>query len=182
MFEAYRKQVRRLNDELHPKHFFLQHDEIRIANWCALCQSKHETPGQLLADNIRQCVAIIKEVSPDAKIWVWSDMFDPYHNAHEEYYLVNGSLAGSWEGLPAEVGLINWAGHLGREDLYFFASRGHEQILSGSADNPKDSRGEVSRARLKAAEGLPGIVGAMYTTWYGNFKDIETWGEGVWGR
>ena len=27
---------------------------------------------------------------------VWDDMFDPYHNAVNDYYLVPTSLAGSW--------------------------------------------------------------------------------------
>ena len=159
VFEEYRRQVERVNEELHPKAFFMQHDEIRIANWCELCQSKHETPGQLLADNVRKCVAIIKEIRPDAKIWVWSDMFDPLHNAHEEYYLANGSLAGSWEGLPAEVGLINWGHHLNGQNFLFFSMRGHEQILSCSGDDPKDAHGDENAGVAPEGRACPGDRG-----------------------
>ena len=36
-------------------------------------------------------------------IYVWNDMFDPFHNAVNDYYLVRGDLKGSWEGLPKDV-------------------------------------------------------------------------------
>jgi hypothetical protein len=36
----------------------MSHDEIRVANWCAACESANLTPGQLLADNVKRCIAI----------------------------------------------------------------------------------------------------------------------------
>ena len=66
-----------------------------------------------------------------AKIYVLSDMFDPAHNAVDKYYLVNGSWAGSWGGLPRDVSIVNW-NHGGRaKSPPFFARRGHHQILAG---------------------------------------------------
>ena len=59
----------------------MSHDEIRVANWCKACRDRKLTPGQLLADNVRQCTEILKSVNPRARIVVWSDMFDPHHNA-----------------------------------------------------------------------------------------------------
>ena len=53
---------------------------------------------------------ILKEVNPKARIVVWSDMFDPNHNAVDKYYLVNGTLEESWEGLPQDVIIANWNG------------------------------------------------------------------------
>ena len=35
-------------------------------------------------------------------------MFNPYHNAHDDYFLINGTVAGSWEGIPPDVNLMNW--------------------------------------------------------------------------
>jgi len=181
LYEHYREEITRINDEIHPPAFFMSHDEIRIANWCETCRGKHETPGQLLADGVKQCVDIIRAIRPDAKIWVWSDMFDPFHNAHEKYYLVNGTWAASWEGLPKEVGIANWAGHLAGKNCYWFAMRGHEQVLCGYYDNPEDNNGEKMRAWLKAGEGTS-VVGAMYTTWRSSYDPLVTWAEGVWGK
>ncbi|MGQ9697685.1 MAG: carbohydrate binding domain-containing protein, partial [Armatimonadota bacterium] len=93
-------QIRRVNELLHPTAFMMSHDEIRVANWCSACQRRGISPGQMLADNVSRCVQMIRRANPKALILVWSDMFDPNHNAHGDYYLVNGSWAGSWLGLP----------------------------------------------------------------------------------
>jgi len=92
IFADWRAEVQRADSLFHPAAFFMSHDELRVVNQCALCQSKGLTPGQLLAWNVHQSAQIIREVRPDAEIWVWSDMFDPQHNAVDQYYAVNGSL------------------------------------------------------------------------------------------
>jgi hypothetical protein len=155
----------------------MQHDEIRVGNWDEACQQRHMTPGQLLADNVRKCTQIIHDISPAAKVWVWSDMFDPKHNAVDNYYLVNGTWAGSWEGLRPEVGIVNWAIHLKGANFRWFAERGHQQVLAGYYDDPKQD----IAGWLKAGEGLPGINGAMHTTWQDNYRDMEDWARAAWG-
>ena len=112
----------------------MSHDELRVANWCRACQRRGLTPGELLADNARRCLAILEEIDPGAEVLVWSDMFDPHHNAVDDYYLVNGTLAGSWEGLPPRVIIANWNGGHMRESLDFFADRGHRQVIAGYYD------------------------------------------------
>ena len=99
IFADWREEVKRANELLRPAAFFMSHDELRVMNQCALCRSQHMTPGELLAWNVRKATQIIREIRPDAEIWVWSDMFDPMHNAVDDYYAVNGSLEGSWKGL-----------------------------------------------------------------------------------
>ena len=126
IYEILRTQARRVNELFQPKTFFMSHDEIRVMNWCRACQDRKLTPGQILADNVRKCTEILKSESPRARIVVWSDMFDPHHNAVDNYYLVNGSLKGSWEGLSRDVIIANWNGGKARESLAFFASRGHQ--------------------------------------------------------
>ena len=64
-------------------------------------------------------------------------MFDPHHNAVDKYYLVNGSLKGSWEGLARDVIIANWNGDKAAESLKFFADRGHRS----------DDRGLLRRRR-----------------------------------
>jgi hypothetical protein len=177
VYDVLREQVRRVNDLLHPTTFFMQHDEIRVANWDRACRSRGLTPGELLADNARRCVDIIRDVRPDAAIWVWSDMFDPMHNAVDEYYLVNGTWAGSWEGLSADVGIVNWANHLKGKNLGWFAERGHEQVLAGYYDHDE----WIIEEWLEAGDGLPGVTGAMYTTWRDNYHDMEAWAAAAWG-
>ena len=116
---------------------------------------------------------IIRDVDPKAKIWVWSDMFDPNHNAVDNYYLVNGTWAGSWEGLDPDVGIVNWANRLKGKNLKWFADRGQEQVLAGYYDH----REWVIAEWLAAGKGLPGITGAMYTTWTDDYSDMEAWAK-----
>ena len=178
VYDLLRDQARRVNDLFHPQTFFLSHDEIRVANWCRSCQATGETPGELLAANVRRCVEIIKEVSPKARVVVWSDMFDPNHNAHDNYYLVNGTLEGSWKGLPEDVVLANWNGDKARESLRFFADRGHTQIIAGYYDDGLDN----IKKWEEAAQGVPRVTGFMYTTWQHRYDDLEAVAAHLWGR
>lgn len=175
-YDHLRDQTKRVNALFRPKTFFMSHDEIRVMNWCAACQSRKATPGQILADNATRCVNLIREVRPDAEIVVWSDMFDPFHNAVDQYYLVNGSLKGSWEGLPREVTIANW--YLGKsgQGLRFFSDRGHRQILAGYYDVDDLSNFQSWDA---AAAGVKGVNGFMYTTWENRFELLEAYGRAM---
>ena len=87
----------------------MQHDEIRLAGTCGLCE-KSDSAGTLLADQVATCLKTIRGIDSEAQILVWSDMFDPFHNARANYYLVRGDLAGSWAGLDPAVRIVNWNG------------------------------------------------------------------------
>jgi hypothetical protein len=179
IFDDWREEVKQANDRLHPAAFFMSHDEMRVINQCALCQSKHLTPGQLLAWNVHQAAQIIRAIRPDAEIWVWNDMFDPLHNAVDHYYLVNGSLQGSWEGLDKGIGIVNWNGGLMGKNCKFFADRGLKQILSGYYDGDND--GSAIATWLSNTKDVPGIVGAMYTTWEDRYDAMDAWAQRAWG-
>jgi len=146
--------------------YMMSHDEIRVLNWDQSCETRHLTPGQILADNVRQCANLLQ----GEPTYVWSDMFDPFHNAvGKDYYLVNGPLTGSWEGLPKDVIVVNWNFTKRDDSLKFFADRGHRQVIAGYYDH------DVSQIRqwLKSADKVPGVVGVMYTTWKHRYDDLE---------
>jgi len=178
VFDAWAAEVRRANDLYHPAAFFMSHDEIRVANQCALCRSRNLTAGELLAANVKQCAAIIRQIRPDAEIWVWSDMFDPMHNAVDHYYCVRGSLAGSWKGLDKDVGIVNWNGGAKGKDCPFFANLGLRQILSGYYDSDDD--GSAIAEWLVNTTNVPNIVGAMYTTWENKYQPMTSWAKKAW--
>ena len=179
IFTDWEAEVKRINDLVHPAAFLMSHDELRVVNQCALCQSKQMAPGELLAWNVRKAAQIIREVRPDAGIWVWNDMFDPQHNAVDRFYAVNGSLRESWKGLDKDVGIVNWHGGLKGKNCQFFADLGLKQILSGYYDGDEDGSGIAGwRDNAKA---VPGIVGAMYTTWEDKYGAMEAWARKAWG-
>jgi hypothetical protein len=179
VFADWREEVQQANELLHPAAFFMSHDEMRVMNQCALCRSRHLTPGQLLAWNVHQSAQIIRAIRPDAEIWVWSDMFDPQHNAVDHYYAVNGSLKGSWKGLDKGIGIVNWNGDLMGKNCRFFADRGLKQILSGYYD--KDNDGSGIARWIRNTKGIPGVVGAMYTTWEDKYDAMDVWARKAWG-
>jgi len=179
IFADWHEEVVRANDLLHPAAFFMSHDELRVMNQCAACQAKHMTPGELLAWNVHEAAQIIRDVRPDAEIWVWSDMFDPMHNAKDNYYAVNGPLTGSWKGLDPGIGIVNWHGGLKGKNCRFFADLGLRQILSGYYDGDED--GSAIAQWLANTKDVPNIVGAMYTTWEDRYDAMDVWAQKAWG-
>lgn len=179
IFDDWKEDVQRANELLHPAGFLMSHDEIRCMNQCAACRNMHMTAGELLAWNIHKSAAIIRQIRPDASIWVWNDMFDPMHNAVDHYYAVNGSLAGSWKGLDRDIGIVNWHGGLMGKNCKFFSDLGLKQILSGYYDSDED--GSAIRQWQANVKDVPGVVGAMYTTWESKYDAIEPWARSAWG-
>jgi hypothetical protein len=179
VYAIMRDQMQRIEKLFHPSAVMLGYDEIRVADWCELCQAKKETPGQLLAKSVHRCEEMVHKIMPQSRIYIWSDMFDPYHNAHGNYYLVNGSWAGSWKGLSPDTNVIDWNFDVRKNDLPFFAARGHRQILAGYYDNTANP-GYI-RQWLDDAKGIKGVDGVMYTTWRQNYDDMEKFANAAWG-
>lgn len=177
VYTLLRRQLELIQRYFHPDGFFFSHDEMRVANWCQLCQATHKTPGQLLADNVRRCSEMARAVSQQAEQFVWSDMFDPYHNAIADYYLVNGPLTHSWDGLPQQMIIVNWNHDHDKQSLRWFSDRGFKQILAGYYDGTPES----IRDWLQDARGVTGVVGVMYTTWQQRFDDLEAFAKAAWG-
>jgi len=153
--------------------YMMAYDEIRIAGWESRPGGATLKPGELLANHVRKAIEIAHKYTPGATLYVWSDMFTPHHNAYpfsarnRYYYLVNGNWDGSWEGLPKEVVVVNWSAD--REGMMWFAGRGHRQIMAGYYDS--DPAANIS-AWMEASNGVPGVIGMMYTTWRQNYGDM----------
>jgi len=163
--ELLRDEARRVRQLWGAGGAMMMHDEIRALNWDASCRARGRSAGEVLAAHLRDCTALLA----GSTAYVWGDMFDPYQNAHADYYLVNGDLGGSWEGLDRDVVVVNW--NFGRRDdaLRFFAERGHRQLIAGYYDGPL----EDARAWLESARRVKGVVGMMYTTWQERYDDLE---------
>ena len=155
----------------------MMHDEWRVLGWDESFRRTGQTPGQVVAENVRFCARYLKTLQPARRVLVWSDMFDPHHNAVDNYYLVNGDLSGAWEGLSRDVLVMNWNFGVREESLKFFADRGHQQILAGYYDT---DAGQIGRwletvRRLKVS----GVRGAMYTTWRQNYAELREFADVV---
>jgi hypothetical protein len=173
--ELLRDEARRIHAAWGADAYFMSHDEIRVLGWDASCARRGLDAGAIVADNVRTCASILREVAPKARIFVWSDMFDPHHNAHENYYLVRGNLAGSWEGLDKDLIIAVWFYDRRDESLKFFSERGHRMLIAGYYDGaPEDVRGWLESARKSK-----GVTGVMYTTWAHRYGDLERFAKAV---
>jgi hypothetical protein len=152
--------------------FLLNYDEIRQANWGQDCQDLALDAGQLLASHARQTIEMIRGQVSAARIYAWSDMFDPHHNAIDNYYLVNGSFDNSWVDLDPQVVIINWNGSAA--SFQHFQTQGLSQLVSGD--------GASISTRLDGAEGIASIVGAYFVNWSDDFTELESFAETVLER
>ena len=116
-------------------------------------------------------------MNPGGEIYVWSDMFDPFHNAKKDYFLVKGDLKDSWLGLDKAVKVMLWNFEQRAQSLKFFAGLGQPMLIAGYYDAPP------ARVRdwLDAAKDYPGVEGVMYTTWESNYRDLEKFSDEIKG-
>ena len=175
VYEILRWQIQQVHRHLQPDGYFLQHDEIRVQGWDQSCCNTGKTPGQLLAENVRKCVEMVRAEDAGKPIYVWSDMFDPFHNAKRagRYYLVKGDgpWYESWQGLDHDVTIVNWNSNPSKRaaSLKHFAGLGHRQILAGYYDGPVAAISDW----LRDGREVPGVIGVMYTTWQHQYRDLE---------
>lgn len=165
-----REQARRVHAAFGSRGYMMSHDEIRVMNWCPACQARNLDAGTMLADNVRTCIGILREINPGGDIYVWSDMFDPYHNAHNNYYLVRGDLTNSWLGLDPAVTVLPWYYGQRTNSLSFFSARGHRQVIAGYYDGAPSAITNW----LNTAKAFPGLTGVMYTTWANSYGNLES--------
>ena len=166
------QQVRAISRIWSPKTYFLQHDEIRVAGHDKLAQGR--SAGELLADNVRRCEQAVHRVSPEANLVIWSDMFDPFHNARDSYYLTKETMKGSWEGLSPSTTIANWNLGKARDSLDWFAKRKHTQIVAGYYDQAIDTN---VASWKQAIGGTPKVIGWIYTTWQRDYSNLEAFAK-----
>lgn len=171
--------------------WFFNHDEHRIHGWDHY--SNGASPGENLMKNFNQSYAHAKELKKDSKVFVWNDMFDPYHNGYsigendKPYYLVKGDWSTELDSLADDVVIANWIGAPEVKkpletivaSFKNFDVNGHDQIVCGFYDN-KEFYTENLLAELSQND-IKNIKGVMYTTWTKDYNDLEKWANTLWG-
>ena len=135
VFDLCRREIEWTRETLAPDGYFFANDEIRCAGWEPSDRKRFRSSGGLLAYNVRRCCEIARRAGGGKPLYVWSDMFDPNHNAREGYYLVNNSFAGSWEGLDPEITVMKWGEpEKAAKSLAFFSRRVKRIMIAGFYD------------------------------------------------
>ena len=160
LYEIFDHEAKLLAEHVHPKRVMLNMDEIRMGGTCAACRGRNR--GELLGECITKQAQILRRHMPGAEIYVWSDMLDPNHNAHGDYYLVEGDYTGSWQHIPKDLVMVVWGGAPREKSLRFFDALGFRTLVGCyyDADSLKDVKGWMEIARP-----LKHVQGFMYTPW-----------------
>jgi hypothetical protein len=178
LYQIWREQARRLHELLAPDKYLLSMDEIRAGGSDLACKQRHMTMGEILGDCFTQQFRMLRALNPKAEVWTWSDMLDPNHNAHGNYYFVDGSYTGSWEHIPPEMRIMCWYFEKRRQSLDFFTKLGFVTAAGAyydgdTLDNPK--------GWMEALENTQGAAGIMYTTWQNKYALLPGFGDLVSG-
>jgi hypothetical protein len=172
LYEIFDREARLLVEKLHPNSVLLNMDEIRMGGTCRACRGRNM--GELLGECITKEASILRSYAPSLQIYIWSDMLDPNHNAHGNYYLVDGDFTGSWDHVPKNLIMAVWGGEPREASLNFFAGRGSRTLVACyyDADDLKEVEGW-----LKLGGQTPKLRGFMYTTWQQKYSLLPAFGD-----
>ncbi len=172
LYEIFDHEAKLLAEKVQPNSIFLNMDEIRMGGTCQACRGHNM--GQLLGECITKQASILRQYIPSAQIYVWSDMLDPNHNAHGNYYLVQGDFTGSWTNIPHNLIMSVWGGEPREKSLRFFADQGFRTLVACyyDADDLKDVQGW-----LELAKGTRKVRGFMYTPWQKKYALLPDFGD-----
>jgi hypothetical protein len=173
-YEIWRTQARLVHDLIGGKRYLLNMDEIRAGGTCRACRGRGLSMAQILGDCITRQAEMLRDVNPEADISIWSDMLDPNHNAHGDYYLVDGDYTGSWNYIPRDLAIMCWYYAKRRESLAHFSKLGFRTFAGAyydgdTLDNP--------RGWLEALDQTPNASGIMYTTWQSKYALLADFGD-----
>jgi hypothetical protein len=177
LYEIFDHEAALLAERLHPRRVFLNMDEVRMGGTCEACRGQNM--ADLLGRSITRQVEILRRHMPGVEVYVWSDMLDPNHNAHGDYYLVEGDFTGSWNHVPKDLVIAVWGGSPREKSLQFFADHGFRTLVACyyDADDLDDVKGW-----LRLAERTPNVLGLMYTPWQKKYALLPQFGDLVGGR
>ena len=179
VYEIWQKEAELMHKHLAPARYLLSMDEIRAGGSCRACKERGLSMAQILGDCITKQVAILRRANPKTEVLIWSDMLDPNHNAHDDYYLVDGDYTGSWQHVPKDLTIVCWYYAKRKESLGFFTAHGWRTLAGAYYDG--DTL-ENPRGWLDVLDRTPKAVGIMYTTWRNKYDLLGPFGDLVMGK
>jgi len=172
LYEIMDEEAQLLAQHLHPRRVLLSMDEVRMGGTCAACRGKDM--AALLGACVTRQAEILRRHLPGVELLVWSDMFDPHHNAHGKYFLVEGDFTGSWKHIPKDLTIAVWGGEPRAKNLKFFADQGFATVCCCyyDADDLKQVAGWIELAGQ-----TPKVRGFMYTPWQQKYGLLPAFGD-----
>jgi hypothetical protein len=172
LYEIFDHEAKLLAEKLQPRSVLLGTDEVRMGGTCRACKGRNM--GQLLGECVTRQASILRSHIPSVEVYIWSDMLDPNHNAHGNYYLVDGDFTGSWTNVPRNLIMTVWGGVPRESSMKFFAEQGFRTLVACyyDADDLKEVQGWLDIARQTRK-----VRGFMYTPWQKKYALLPDFGD-----
>ncbi len=174
LYAYWEAQAKTLYQVMPYKRVLLSMDEIRNGGGCQSCQSRGQTMGEILGDCVTRLFNIFKRIDPAIEVIIWSDMLDPAHNAHNNYYGVVGDFTGAWQFVPKDLAIMCWYHEIRDKSLTFFSEKGFRTWGAAYYDAEDLSS---SREWLTSLLQTPNAQGIMYTTWLKKYALLGDFGD-----
>lgn len=174
LYDCWRAEVQKLHQVIKFKRFLLAMDEIRNGGGCLTCRDSGLSMAQILGNCVTQQQALFKAIDPEIEVMIWSDMFDPAHNAVNNYYGVVGDFTGSWKYIPVDMTVVCWYHKIRDQSLAFFSGLGFRTCGAAYYD-AADLTG--SKEWLTSLKKTPRAQGIMYTTWERKYQLLPAFGD-----
>lgn len=178
LYDYWEIQAKELHRIIPFKKFLLSMDEIRNGGGCISCRKRGISMAEILGDCITRQQAIFEKTDPEIEVLIWSDMLDPAHNAHDDYYGVVGDFTGSWKYVPKDLTIMCWYHKIRNESLGFFSAQGFRTL--GAAYYDADDL-TSTREWFDSLGNTPQAQGIMYTTWQKKYELLADFGNLVSG-
>lgn len=176
LYELFEKSAAGIMEACAPRKWLLAVDEVRNGNTCPLCTARKTDMAHIFGECVTKMHAIIKKVRPDAVVYAWSDMFDPNHNARDNYYGCKGTFAGVWDLIPKDIVMCCWYRKKCELTVPFFTRHGFRVLAAGYYDYD-GSDAEKDRPWVDILNRTPGAKGFMYTTWQRKYDLLPVFGK-----
>lgn len=176
LYELFGRSAEAMMSLFAPRKWFLSVDEVRNGNTCPLCTARGTDMAHIFGASVTRMHGIIRRVRPDAVVYAWSDMLDPNHNAHDNYYGTKGTFAGVWNLIPKDIVICCWYRARRDRSLPFFTGLGFRVMGAGYYDYDGDDVGP-DRLWIESLNRTPGATGLIYTTWCGKYALLPAFGR-----
>ena len=77
--------ISRAEAAFYPDGYILDYSEIRTGGWEPDQVANYSTTGEVLAAHVTEMVTRVDSLTGNKPLHIWSDTFDPYHNAFEHH-------------------------------------------------------------------------------------------------
>lgn len=174
LYFIWKKEIKLINKLLQPRYYFLGMDEIRQGGTDEADKKRRISMAEILGDCITKQYNIIKNTNSSAKIFIWADMLNPYHNAKNNYAQIEGNLSGSWKFIPHDINIVCWGYDQRKLSLDHFKQHGFHTLIATYYDDRSLCK---SRNWMSVMADYDNIIGIIYTTWKNDYTKLEDFGD-----